>query len=48
MLTLTGLGAIILTPVSGFYHIPQSVLDLVDHSVERESRARKPGVREPK
>ena len=35
MLTLTEMGAIILPPVPGFYHKPQSVLDVVDHSVDR-------------
>ena len=35
MLTLTEMGAIILPPVPGFYHKPQSVLDIVDHSVDR-------------
>jgi|SRR6266850_2663437 len=35
MLTLTEMGAIILPPVPGFYHKPQTVLDIVDHSVDR-------------
>jgi flavin prenyltransferase len=35
MLALTEMGAIILPPVPGFYQKPQSVLDLVDHSVDR-------------
>jgi 4-hydroxy-3-polyprenylbenzoate decarboxylase len=35
MLALTEMGAIILPPVPGFYHKPQSVLDIVDHSVDR-------------
>jgi len=35
MLALTEMGAIILPPVPGFYHKPQTVLDIVDHSVDR-------------
>jgi len=35
MAALTEMGAIIAPPIPGFYHNPQSVLDLVDHSVER-------------
>jgi 4-hydroxy-3-polyprenylbenzoate decarboxylase len=35
MATLTEMGAIIAPPIPGFYHNPQSVLDIVDHSVER-------------
>ncbi len=35
MLALTEMGAIILPPVPGFYHQPKSVLDIVDHSVDR-------------
>jgi 4-hydroxy-3-polyprenylbenzoate decarboxylase len=35
MLALTEMGAIILPPVPGFYHHPRSVLDIVDHSVDR-------------
>jgi 4-hydroxy-3-polyprenylbenzoate decarboxylase len=36
--TMTGLaemGAILLPPVPGFYHQPQTIMDLVDHSVDR-------------
>jgi flavin prenyltransferase len=35
MTSLTEMGAIIAPPIPGFYHNPQSVLDLVDHSVDR-------------
>lgn len=35
MLALTEMGAIIAPPVPGFYHQPQTVLDIVDHSVDR-------------
>lgn len=35
MTTLTEMGAIIAPPIPGFYHNPQSILDLVDHSVDR-------------
>ena len=35
MVALTEMGAIIAPPIPGFYHNPQSVLDLVDHSVDR-------------
>ena len=35
MAALAEMGAIIAPPVPGFYHQPQTVLDLVDHSVER-------------
>lgn len=35
MVTLAEMGAIIAPPVPGFYNHPQSVLDLVDHSVNR-------------
>lgn len=35
MAALTEMGAIIAPPIPGFYHRPQTVLDLVDHSVER-------------
>lgn len=35
MLALTEMGAIIAPPVPAFYHHPQSVLELVDYSVER-------------
>ena len=35
MAALAEMGAIIAPPIPGFYHKPQTVLDLVDHSVER-------------
>jgi 4-hydroxy-3-polyprenylbenzoate decarboxylase len=35
MVALTEMGAIIAPPIPGFYHKPQSVLELVDHSVDR-------------
>ncbi len=35
MVALTEMGAIIAPPIPGFYHQPQTVLDLVDHSVDR-------------
>lgn len=35
MTALTEMGAIIAPPIPGFYHRPQSVLDIVDHSVDR-------------
>lgn len=35
MAALTEMGAIIAPPIPGFYHRPESVLDLVDNSVER-------------
>lgn len=35
MVTLTEMGAIIAPPIPGFYHKPQSVMDIVDGSVER-------------
>lgn len=35
MAALTEMGAIIAPPIPGFYHNPQTVLDIVDHSVER-------------
>lgn len=35
MLALTEMGAIIAPPVPAFYHNPQSILELVDYSVER-------------
>jgi 4-hydroxy-3-polyprenylbenzoate decarboxylase len=35
MVALTEMGAIIAPPVPGFYNRPQTVLDLVDHSVDR-------------
>ncbi|HLK22231.1 MAG TPA: UbiX family flavin prenyltransferase [Bryobacteraceae bacterium] len=35
MLALTEMGAIILPPVPGFYNQPKTILDIVDHSVDR-------------
>jgi 4-hydroxy-3-polyprenylbenzoate decarboxylase len=35
MVSLAEMGAIIAPPVPGFYHQPQTVMDLVDHSVDR-------------
>jgi 4-hydroxy-3-polyprenylbenzoate decarboxylase len=35
MTQLAEMGAIIAPPIPGFYHRPQTVIDLVDHSVER-------------
>lgn len=35
MTALTEMGAIIAPPIPGFYHKPQTVPDLVDHSVDR-------------
>jgi flavin prenyltransferase len=35
MVALSEMGAIIAPPIPGFYHQPESVLDLVDHSVDR-------------
>jgi 4-hydroxy-3-polyprenylbenzoate decarboxylase len=35
MVNLTEMGAIVAPPVPGFYHRPQSVNELVDHSVDR-------------
>ena len=35
MTLLAEMGAIIAPPVPGFYHHPQTVMDLVDHSVDR-------------
>jgi len=35
MVTLAEMGAILAPPVPGFYHQPQTVLDLVDHCVDR-------------
>ena len=35
MVALTEMGAIIAPPIPGFYQNPQSVMDLVDHSVDR-------------
>jgi 4-hydroxy-3-polyprenylbenzoate decarboxylase len=35
MTQLAEMGAIIAPPIPGFYHNPQTVMDLVDHSVDR-------------
>jgi len=35
MAALTEMGAIIAPPIPGFYHHPQTVMDIVDHSVDR-------------
>jgi 4-hydroxy-3-polyprenylbenzoate decarboxylase len=35
MAALAEMGAIIAPPIPGFYHHPQTVMDLVDHSVDR-------------
>ncbi|HYP05608.1 MAG TPA: UbiX family flavin prenyltransferase [Bryobacteraceae bacterium] len=35
MTTAAEMGAIIAPPIPGFYHKPESVMDIVDHSVER-------------
>jgi 4-hydroxy-3-polyprenylbenzoate decarboxylase len=35
MTAVAEMGAIIAPPIPGFYHNPQSILDLVDHSVDR-------------
>jgi len=35
MAALAEMGATIAPPVPGFYHNPQTILDLVDHSVDR-------------
>lgn len=35
MTTLAEMGAIIAPPIPAFYHKPESILDLVDHSVNR-------------
>jgi 4-hydroxy-3-polyprenylbenzoate decarboxylase len=35
MVALTEMGAIIAPPIPGFYNHPQTVLDLVDHGVDR-------------
>jgi 4-hydroxy-3-polyprenylbenzoate decarboxylase len=35
MVSLSEMGAIIAPPVPGFYHNPQTIVDLVDHSVDR-------------
>ncbi len=35
MVQLAEMGAILVPPIPGFYHQPQTILDLVDHSVDR-------------
>lgn len=35
MVALAEMGAVIAPPVPGFYHHPSTILDLVDHSVDR-------------
>jgi flavin prenyltransferase len=35
MAAVTEMGAIVAPPIPGFYHKPQTVMDIVDHSVER-------------
>ena len=35
MTALAEMGAIIAPPIPGFYHHPQTVMDLVDHSLDR-------------
>ncbi len=35
MTLLTEMGAIVAPPIPGFYHHPQTVMDIVDHSVDR-------------
>jgi 4-hydroxy-3-polyprenylbenzoate decarboxylase len=35
MVTLSEMGAVIAPPIPGFYNQPQTMMDLVDHSVER-------------
>jgi 4-hydroxy-3-polyprenylbenzoate decarboxylase len=35
MTALAEMGAILAPPIPGFYHKPQSVMDIVDHSVDR-------------
>jgi len=35
MVALTEMGAVIAPPIPGFYHKPETVLDIVDHSVDR-------------
>ena len=35
MVQLAEMGAIIAPPIPGFYHRPETVMDLVDHSVDR-------------
>jgi flavin prenyltransferase len=35
MTLLAEMGAIIAPPIPGFYHNPSTIMDLVDHSIER-------------
>jgi 4-hydroxy-3-polyprenylbenzoate decarboxylase len=35
MTALAEMGAIVAPPIPGFYHSPQTVMDIVDHSVDR-------------
>jgi 4-hydroxy-3-polyprenylbenzoate decarboxylase len=35
MVALSEMGAVIAPPIPGFYHKPETVLDIVDHSVDR-------------
>ena len=35
MVALTEMGAVIAPPIPGFYNHPQTILDVVDHSVDR-------------
>jgi 4-hydroxy-3-polyprenylbenzoate decarboxylase len=35
MASLAEMGAIICPPIPAFYHQPQTVLDIVDHTVDR-------------
>ena len=35
MVSVTEMGAIVAPPIPGFYHRPQTILELVDHSVDR-------------
>ena len=35
LVALSEMGAIIAPPIPGFYNNPQTILDIVDHSVER-------------
>ncbi len=35
MVALAEMGAILLPPIPGFYHHPETIMDLVDHSIDR-------------